>query len=185
MLLMAGNSVKIIEVDRNRCDEMSDLLHDAVVINGDGARQELLLEEGLQSADAFVALTGMDEQNILLSYFATSQNVPKVVAKVNRDEFSPTAERLGLDCTVSPRKTIANVIVRYARGLENSIGSSKVETLYKLMDDKAEALEFIVSQDSDIVGVPLKELKTKKKHTRRRNNTRQKDRDSLRQRHDT
>ncbi len=87
MLLMAGNSVKIIEVDRNRCDEMSDLLHDAVVINGDGARQELLLEEGLQSADAFVALTGMDEQNILLSYFATSQNVPKVVAKVNRDNF--------------------------------------------------------------------------------------------------
>lgn len=162
MLLMAGNSVKIIEVDRNRCDEMSDLLHDAVVINGDGARQELLLEEGLQSADAFVALTGMDEQNILLSYFATSQNVPKVIAKVNRDEFSPTAERLGLDCTVSPRKTIANIIVRYARGLENSIGSSKVETLYKLMDDKAEALEFIVSQDSDIVGVPLKELKTKK-----------------------
>lgn len=162
MLLNAGNTVKIIELDRTRCDELSDILHDAVIINGDGARQDLLLEEGLQSSDAFVALTGMDEQNILLSYFAASQNVPKVIAKVNRDEFSPTAEILGLDCTVSPRKTIANVIVRYARGLENSIGSSKVETLYKLMDDKAEALEFIVNQDSSIVGIPLKELKTKK-----------------------
>lgn len=160
MLLNSGHSVKIIEKSRERCEELSDGLHDAVIINGDGAMQELLLEEGIGNSDAFVSLTGMDEQNILLSYFAASQNVSKVISKVNRDEFKPIAEHLGLDSIISPRKAIADIIVRYARGLENSIGS-KVETLYKIMDEKAEALEFIVGSDCDIINKPLKELKLK------------------------
>ncbi len=159
-LIDAGNAVKIIEKDAARCEEFSEKLPDAVIIHGDGAQQELLLEEGLKSMDAFVALTGMDEQNILMSYFAQMQNVPKVIAKVNRDEFAPMAEHLGLDTLVSPRRTVANIIVRYARALENSRDSS-VETLYKLMDGKAEALELVVHNDCELVNIKLKDLRLK------------------------
>lgn len=160
LLLAAGNSVKIIDADRERCKEFSDLLPGAVIINGDPARQELLLEEGIGNVDAVVALTGMDEENILLSYFAAMQNVPKVIAKVNRNEFLPTAERLGIDSVASQIRTVGDVTVRYARALENSMGS-KVETLYKLMNGNAEALEFAVNGESKIIKIPFKELPTK------------------------
>ena len=160
LLLAAGNSVKIIDADRERCKEFSDSLPGAVIINGDPARQELLLEEGIGSVDAVVALTGMDEENILLSYFATMQNVPKVIAKVNRNEFLPTAARLGIEAVASQIRTVADVVVRYARALENSKGS-KVETLYKLMNGNAEALEFAVNADSNIIKIPFKELPIK------------------------
>lgn len=160
LLLAAGNSVKIIDADRERCKEFSDSLPGAVIINGDPARQELLLEEGIGNVDALVALTGMDEENILLSYFAAMQNVPKVIAKVNRNEFLPTAERLGIDSVASQIRTVGDVTVRYARALENSMGS-KVETLYKLMNGNAEALEFAVNGESKIIKIPFKELPTK------------------------
>lgn len=160
LLLAAGNSVKIIDADRERCKEFSDSLPGSVIINGDPARQELLLEEGIGNVDAVVALTGMDEENILLSYFAAMQNVPKVIAKVNRNEFLPTAERLGIDSVASQIRTVGDVTVRYARALENSMGS-KVETLYKLMNGNAEALEFAVNGESKIIKIPFKELPTK------------------------
>ncbi len=160
LLLANGNEVKIVEKDAARCTEFAENLPNVVMINGDGAAQELLLEEGIRSTDAFVSLTGMDEENILISYFASTQNVPKVISKVNRDEFALMAEKLGLDSIVSPRKIIANVLVRYARALKNSIGSS-VETLYKFMDGTAEAMEFIVSADCRIVNKPLKDLTLK------------------------
>ncbi len=159
-LLAGGSNVKIIESDRALCEELCDALPAAAVIHGDGARQELLLEEGLQDMDGFVALTGMDEENILLSIFAANQNVPKVISKVNRDELETMAERLGLDCVVSPRKLIADVLVRYARALQNSMGSN-IETLYTLMDDRAEAVEFNVREDARLVRRPLKELRFK------------------------
>ncbi len=161
LLLAAGNSVKIIDADRERCKEFSVSLPGAVIINGDPARQELLLEEGIGGVDAVVALTGMDEENILLSYFATMQNVPKVIAKVNRNEFLPTAARLGIESVASQIRTVADVVVRYARALENSVGS-KVETLYKLMNGNAEALEFAVNSDSKVIKIPLKDLPTKR-----------------------
>ena len=107
--------------------------------------------------DSFVSLTRMDEENILLSFFASSQNVGKVISKVNRDELSALAERLGLECIVSPRKIIADVLVQYARALENSVGSN-IETLYTLMDERAEALEFSVKEDARLVRIPLKDL---------------------------
>lgn len=160
MLLAGGNSVKVIDKDPARCAEFSEALPKATVICGDGARQELLQEEGIASVDAFVALTGMDEQNILISFFAGSQDVPKVISKVNRPELSAMAERLGLDCIISPRNFVSGVLVQYARALQNSMGSS-VETLYKLMDDKAEALEFSVRPDFRHVDVPLKDMALK------------------------
>ena len=160
MLMNSGASVKIIETDRERCREICEALPKCVVINGDGAGQELLLEEGLSNVDAFVALTGMDEENILISLFASSQNIPKVVSKVNRREHVIMAEKLGLDCVVSPKDMTSNIMIRYARALKNSVGSN-VETLYKLADGKAEALEFKVAEDSPIINITLKELQLK------------------------
>lgn len=161
MLLDGGSNVKIIELDPQKCAEFSESLPGAVIINGDGARQELLLEEGIKNADAFVSLTGMDEENILISYYAASQEVPQVITKANREEFVSMAQKLGLDCIVTPKKHIADVLVRYARGLQNSMGS-KVETLYTLMDGKAELLEFIVQFDCELNGIPFKTLSIKK-----------------------
>lgn len=161
MLINAGISITIIERDREVCEELCEALPKAVIINGDGAEQEILLEEGLLSVDAFVSLTGMDEENILVSAFAQSKNVPKVITKVNREELISLADHWGLDCIVTPKKTVADSVVKYARALENSAGSS-METLYKLMDDKVEALEFKVKADFPMLKVSFKELKLKK-----------------------
>lgn len=161
LLTANGIGVKVVEKDREECKEFCSNIPSAVVICGDCAEPELLLEEGLPSMDAFVALTGSDEENILLSFFATAQNVPKVISMVNRSELSSMAEKLGLDSIVSPQKMISNVLTRYARALENSLGSN-VETLYKIMDGKAEALEFNVQNDFSHLGIPLKEMKRKK-----------------------
>ena len=161
MLITSGNNVKIIEQSREKCQELSESLDRAVIIEGDGAQQELLLEEGLKNLDAFVALTGMDEENILISIFAASQKVPTVISKINRNELANMAVKLGLDCVISPKRIVSDVIVRYARALENSRGSN-VETLYNIMDDKAEVLEFNVKADFKQVNIPLRDLELNK-----------------------
>lgn len=160
MLLVSGCSVVIIDKDPDICHEICEALPNATVILGDGAQQELLREEGLGNVDAFISLTGMDEQNILISYYAQSQNVPKVITKVNRSEFIPLADGLGLDTIVSPRHTITDVILRYARALENSVGSN-VEKLYKIMDGNAEAIKFNVRDDFKYINIPLKDINFK------------------------
>lgn len=159
-LISLGVDVKIIEKKLETCEFLASEIPEAVIINGDGASQEVLLEEGISNMDAFVSLTGMDEQNIMLSIFASMQNVPKVVAKINRDELLTMAEKLGVETIVTPSQLSTNIIVRYARALENSKGS-KVETLYKLIDGKAEALEFKVADDCRAIGIPFKEIKLK------------------------
>lgn len=160
MLEGSGNTVKIIESNPEKAEELAQLLPDATIIKGDGAEQELLLEEGLRSMDAFAALTGLDEQNILISIYAQSQSVPKVISKVNRPELSSLAEKLGVDSVISPKNVIADVLVQYARALENSRGSN-VETMYNLMDGAAEALEFSVNSASNVTNVPLRDLTLK------------------------
>lgn len=161
-ILAANNySVKIIEKDERRCAEIAEILpSSATLIFGDGMNQDLLWEEGIQSTDALVALTGTDEENILISFYASSQSVPKIITKVNHAELAELAEKLGLDSIVSPTKIVADTLTRYARALSNS-GESKVETMYTLMDEHAEALEFIVLSDCSLIGVPLKEMKLK------------------------
>ncbi len=161
MLILSGNNVKIVDKNKQRCEEFAEKLPGADIIYGDGAKREVLLQEGLRSTDAFVALTGMDEENILISYYATSLNVPKVIAKINRDEFISMAEKLGVECLISPQRTVSDMIVRYARALKNSMDSS-VEKLYKLMDDNAEALEFVAKADCELLNIPLKELELKR-----------------------
>ena len=161
MLTGRGISVRIIERDAKVCEALGDAIPKAVVIHGDGTQQELLLEEGITNTDAFVSLSGLDETNVMVAMFATMNNVPKAIAKINREELAPMAKKLGLDCIISPRRIVSNIVLSYARALQNSVGSN-VETLYKIMDDKAEALEFNVREDAKIVNIPLKDLKLRK-----------------------
>ena len=161
--MLANNNfyAKIIEKSQESCAKIAEKLPSNVtVIHGDGLSQDLLQEEGINFTDAFVALTGKDEENILISFYAMSENVPKVLTKVSHTETAVLAEKLGLDTVVSPRKIVANVLTRYARALSDSL-SSKVETMYSLMDGKAEALEFTVLSDCKINNIPLKDLKLK------------------------
>ncbi len=159
-LSQINNSVTVIEKEKSICEEFCEALPNVLVVNGDGSDREILNEEGIQNMDAFVSLTGMDEQNILISSYAASEDVPKVIAKINREELVPLAENLGLDTFVSPKKLISDVLVKYARALENSQDNS-METLYKVMDDKVEVLEFLVKENRDFTGVTFKELKLK------------------------
>ncbi len=160
LLENSGTRVKIIEQDEARCRELTEELPFATIIRGNGTEQELLMEEGLESCDAFVALTGFDEENILLSIFASIHNVPKTVVKVNRDELAAMARNMKLGSIVSPKEITSNILMQYARALNNSSGSS-VETLYQLFNGKAEALEFKVAAESKLTGVPLRELRLK------------------------
>lgn len=154
--------VKIIESDTRVCEEVcEELPSKATVIHGNAMSQDLLMEEGLSSTDGLVALTGRDEENILISYYAMSNSVSKIIAKVNRDELFSVAEKLGLDSLISPRRVTSNEIVKYARALENTL-DSKIEALYSVMGGMAEALEFKVLADSKLTHVPLKEMKLKK-----------------------
>lgn len=157
ILSSSGTNVKIIEKDKAKCEGLSELLPKTTIIHGDGSHHDILMEEGLRSIDAFVALTGMDEENILTSLFAQELNVPRVISKINSDELIKMAERLGLDGAVSSKNVTADIIIRYVRALENTKGSN-IETLYKFMEGKAEALEFNVRAGSKIIGKPIKEL---------------------------
>lgn len=159
-LLSTGSDVTIIDKDPKVCQKLSEALPSANVIWGDGAQKELLHEEGLNTIDAFIALTGIDEENILLSYYAYSQEVPKVITKVNRDEFISLANRMGLDTIISPKRVISDLMRRYSRAMENTVGSN-VERLYKIMEEHAEALKFNVSPEFKYIGVPLKNIKFK------------------------
>ena len=159
-LASIGCAVKIIEQDRARCDELAELLPACEVICGNGADQDFLLSEGIRSMDAVAALTGMDEENILFAFCAASVNVPKVIAKINRNELRGIAEGMGLESIVSPKNSVAEVVTRYARALQNSSGSN-VETLYQIADGRAEVLEFKVRPEFVGAGIPLRELKLK------------------------
>lgn len=161
MLIKGRSSVKIIEKDPEVCDIVCERLSSKTsVVCGDGMSREILLEEGVDGLDALVALTDRDEENILISFYALSKQVQKVIAKVNRNELSSISENLGLETTFSPKNIVADILVRYARAIGNSIGS-KVETLYSLFGGNAEALEFNVEQDFEFAGVPIKKLETK------------------------
>lgn len=160
-LLQAKMQVKIIEQDRLKCENLNDLLHEATIIHGDAADHDLLLEEGIDEADALVALTGMDEENIMMSLFAKTRKVPKIIAKVNEDSRAQLVEGFGIDSIVSAKSATADVILSYVRARQKSIDSSNVETVYCLLNDKIEALEFIVRKEENYTRIPLFKLPTK------------------------
>ena len=159
-LLDMGIAVKIIELDRTRCEELSMLLPESVIIHGDGTDESLLHEEGVDRVESFVALTGMDEENILLTLYARRNGVRKVITKINRITFHDVIDQLDLGSVVYPRYITAEAIIAYARALQNSIGSN-IETLYHIFDDRAEAIEFRVEKDAPVIGIPLAELQLK------------------------
>ena len=159
-LIESGIHVKIIDKDRDRCEELSAQLPKAVILHADASNQDILREEGITACESFVTLTGLDEENLFLSMFAQSVSKAKVITKVDRLGFDDIIKRLDLGTIIHPKNITADNIVRYVRALQNSIGSN-VESLYKIIDDKVEALEFLIQRDSPIIGIPLAELKVK------------------------
>jgi len=160
-LLHSGVSVKIIEKDRARCEELSLLLPKAIIINGDGTDEELLKEEGIQSAESFVPLTGIDEENIMLTLFARQVSDAKVVTKINHITFKNVISNLDLGSVFYPRYITSEAIIAYARAKKNSLGSN-IETLYHMFDSRVEAIEFRVKNASKVTNTPLMELSLKK-----------------------
>ena len=152
--------VSLIELSRERCEEISELLPSVTVICGDGTDKNLLLEEGLAKAESFVTLTNMDEENILLSLFAKKISQAKIITKVNRIAFDDIVDGLDLGSVIHPKYITADYILQYVRAMGDSL-SSNVETLYHILDGQAEALEFAVREHSAVTGVPLMELKLK------------------------
>lgn len=156
-----GMHTKIVEIDENRCRYLAEALPRSLIIQGDGTDQELLESEDLQHNDAFVALTGRDEYNLIVALYAMQQGVPKVVAKSNRQNYISIAHSVGLDSVISPKLITANHILQVVRGMQNSKGSV-MNSLYKIADDQAEAMEFTVNDTTRNLGVALKDLKLKK-----------------------
>lgn len=160
LLMESKIKVVIIEKSQERCQELAEILPDAMIIHGDGTNKRLLMEENLENAEAFVTLTNMDEENILLTLFARDNSKAKLVTKVNRISFDHILDQLDLGSIIYPKYITTDYILQFTRATENSIGSN-VETLYHILDNKAEALEFIVRDNAALVGIPLKELKLK------------------------
>ncbi len=162
MLVHAGVHVKILEISRQRCEELSLLLPEAMIINGDASDQQLLMEEGLTGADALVSLTGIDEENILLSLYANKVSQAKRITKISKIAFEEVVRELPIGTVICPKRITSQLISSYVRSMQNSMGSN-VETLYRMMDDRVEALEFKVSASAKgaYLNVPLMDLHLK------------------------
>ncbi len=163
MLIKEGISVKIIEIDEKRCEEICELLpkSKATIICGDGTDEELLSEERIDQMDSVVTLTGIDEENIILSLYAKTKVKVKTVTKINRIQLNEVIRSLDLDSVVYPKHLTAETILQYVRATQNSIGSN-VETLYKLLDDQVEALGFRIQENSRVANISLQNLEIRR-----------------------
>ena len=156
-----GMDVKILEKDRARCEKLADLLPKVTVVHSDGTEQEALLDENIDEVDGFAALTGLDEENVIVSMFAGSLGVSKVVTKINHITFGGILEKAGIECVITPHAITTQNICRYIRALQSSEDSS-FETLISLVGGRAEGIEFHVGKSFAGNNIPLKELKLKK-----------------------
>lgn len=152
-----GMRVKIIEADHERCLTLSELLPETLIINGDGSDDTLLYSENLQEMDAFVSLTGHDEDNLMLALLAKQACVPKVIAKISRNNYLNLIKSIGIDSIVNPGQITTNLILMFVRGLKNAIGNP-IKSLYRIVNNQAEALEFTINGPADFLGIPLKHL---------------------------
>lgn len=160
-LARTGTRVHIVEQDHDKCLRLSQELPDAMIIEGDGTDNDMIHSENLFGADGFVALTGRDEENLLMALSARRAGVRKVLAKMTRPNYMELVQETGLGSIISPKDIIANQITRYVRALANSQGMA-VESLYKLLGGRVEALEFTVSEKgAERLGLPLKDLTLK------------------------
>ena len=156
-----GVQVKIVDKSKERCEELCELLPDAMIILGDGTDRDLLLEEGMEKAESFVSMTNFDEENIILSLFAKSRSRAKIITRVHRIAYDEIIDSMDLGSIVYPKHITAESIIKYVRAMNNSMGSN-IETLYRLNDNRVEALEFLIREDCPLIGKPLQELKLKK-----------------------
>lgn len=159
-LTKAHIKARIIENDPERCDYLAQNLPEASIINGDGSDKQLLIEEGLAHAEAFVTLTNVDEENILLTMFAQRHSGAKTVTKINRLAFDEIVESLDIGSVVYPKYITADYILQYVRALQNSAGNS-IERLYHIMNNRVEAIEFSVHGASPVTDIPLMDLNLK------------------------
>ena len=160
-LLNMGISVKIIEKEKENCESLSVKLPKAIIINGDGTDPDILKEEGIETVQSFIPLTGIDEENIMLTLYAKQVSKAKVVTKINRVNYKQVINNLDLGSLVYPKYITSEAIIAYVRAKKNSMGSN-IETLYQMFDSRVEAIEFIVEENSKVSGVPIKDLKLKK-----------------------
>ena len=159
-LLNNNFSVKIIEANRDRCLELSELLPKATIIHGDGSDQKVLGEEGLDNYDAVICLTGNDEENIIISLYANKKKVKKVVTKINKVSFGELMESVEMASIVYPKEITASQILSYIRATSNSRGN-QIKKIYKMANEKIEILEFETSKKSKLINKALKDLKMK------------------------
>lgn len=159
-LINVGISVKIIERDKKRCEELSILLPNAIIINGDGTDEELLKEEGIEYMESFVPLTGIDEENILLTLHAKQISKAKVITKINRITFKDVISGLQLGSVIYPKYITSEAIIAYVRAKKDSMNSN-IETLYHMFEQRAEAIEFLVDKKSKVTDTPLMKLSLK------------------------
>lgn len=160
ILLQHHIDVKIVEVDEKKAEALSADFPEAEVIYGDGTNQDFLDRERVADYDVFISLTGIDEENIIASLYAKAEGVSKTVTKVDRTRLLSILTPGALKSIVSPKKIVADIIVRYVRALINSTGS-KVETLHRMADNRVEALEFIAKSDSRLIDTPIRQLQLK------------------------
>lgn len=160
-LLNMGISVKIIEKEKENCESLSVKLPKAIIINGDGTDPDILKEEGIETVQSFIPLTGIDEENIMLTLYAKQVSKAKVVTKINRVNYKQVINNLDLGSLVYPKYITSEAIIAYVRAKKNSMGSN-IETLYHMFDSRVEAIEFIVEENSKVSGVAIKDLKLKK-----------------------
>ena len=160
--LDSGISVKIIERDHKRCEELAEAIPQATVIEADGSREDILTAEGVRSYDALITLTGMDEENLVLSMLASHLGVGKVITKINRLEYAGVFKKMGLGSVISPKGLCCAHILRYVRAMSTASGIESVITLHPIVDGQAEALEFQVSQETRHRGEALKDIPLKK-----------------------
>ena len=163
MLINVGIDVKILENNKERTHELAEELPEAMVLCVDGTDQEVLREEGIESCESFVTLTGVDEQNVFMSLYARHVNPKaKIITKFNRSNMDYILDRLDLGSTINPKNLTSETIVSYVRAMQNSSGRSSVETLYNIVEDKVEALEFTIRDSSRVTGIPLAKLRTRR-----------------------
>ena len=157
----SGISIKVIDKKRERCEELASNWNDVTVINANTADHAMLKEQGIENVDAFVALAGLDEENILLSLFAKEWGVKKMITKINRIDYDNVMAKLDLDTVVCPKNLTADMILRFVRSAKKS-RSSNMQNLYNIVEGKIEAAEFLVKEGAKIIGKPLRELRLKK-----------------------
>lgn len=161
MLIDHGIQIKIVEKKESKCGQLCESLPEALIIYGDGTDKNLMDAEGLMYTDAFIALTDIDEENLIMSLYAAYQNVPKVITKINRLEYANVIKKAGVDRVISPKHIAANDIVRYVRSMETP-GFGDIKTLYRIIGRQVEMLEFLATANTRHLNTPLAKLPLKK-----------------------